>query len=140
MTTLQDILFGVIGQGVCSHFIAHIKTLGTGLNASLILNKFDEKIEAKCQELTVQNQIQLITEITHWLDENANEMVETKTLRNKVLGNLEKFITICHKESMADFFNKLGSAAKDKKVWAQVVANGNPKLGNLFKEVLRGEK
>lgn len=140
MTTLQDILFGVIGQGVCSAFIAHIKTLGTGLNASLILNKFDEKIESKCKELTVQHQIQLISEITHWLDENSDEMVENKTFRNKILGNLEKFITICHAESMADFFGKLGAAFKEKKTWPQTVANGNPKLGNLFKEVLRGEK
>jgi hypothetical protein len=136
--TLNNIVSGIVGIAATSAFIKHIKEMGTGLNAALILNKWDEKISDKVSLLPMQQQVHMISQICIWLDENSDKMLASKTLSKNILANLEKFIKVIHIEAQAQFFNKLKVDWQEhKKGWCNIVATGNPNLGATFKEVMR---
>ena len=138
MHTLANILTGIVGTAATSQFISHIKEMGTGLNAALVLTKLDEKILKKISQIPMQQQIHLVTQTCIWLDENIEKIKESKTFGKKILGNLEQFLGAIHTEAQSTFLSKLKVDHQEyQKEWPKIVASGSANIGAMFKEKMR---
>lgn len=136
---LQNILMGIIGVGAASEFCKYIKTLGSGLNAGIVLTKWDKKIEEKVKILDQQGQVHLISEIVYWFDQNAEDLKKDKDHAMKIVLNLKCFLDAATAETSAMFFGKMREDfEKKKKLWTQIVA-ADKNLAEKFIEIIRSK-
>lgn len=136
---MQNILHGVVGVGATSEFCKYVKNLGTGLNAAVILTKWDDKIEKKVKELSQSQQVHISSEIVFYLDQNAPVWIESKNdkMAKEIVENLKKFLDNSSAETSAMFFGKMKHDYQvGKKVWTRIVAN-NKSLSEKFVDVIR---
>lgn len=135
-------LSGMIGIGNSGEFVKYLKEYGSGLSSGVILTKWDEKVAKKISEMEVQQQIHMVVQVCIYLDTNLEqeEFRNNKVLVQKVINNLEKFITTIHAEAMARFFGQFKEDFQvKKKNWPKFIAVKCKSLGEKFTEVMSGK-
>lgn len=137
---LLNILLGVIGTRSATALDKHIREIGSGLSAKLILEEWDDKVEEKVRIMQIQESLHMNTQIAHWLDENVDKLKKSKDVAAKICKNLESYVTTINIECQAGFFGQISDATNKSKEWPRVVIVANKNIGQKFMETLRGKK
>lgn len=136
---LLDILLGVIGTRSATAFDKYIREVGSGLNAKLILEKWDDKVKTRVEGMLIQESLHMNTQIAYYMEEHNEKMTKDKDYATKITKNLEEYLNTVNAECQAGFFGQVSDATKANKAWPRVMINANPVIGKAFMNTLRGK-
>lgn len=141
-TTLQNILFGVIGVKATSAFNKFIAEVGSGLTPEVILTRWDKKIEKSVKEMTAMEQIHLNGQICNFLKDKTPELEKKSNLEKseKMVENLRLYLEATEVETMAAFFTEVSKLQQAGEKWSRLVLTMNKDLGKKFMATIRGQQ
>jgi MoxR-like ATPase len=111
-----DFLFliaqGHVGSTAAVQFKQFVETDYQALNAEIILNKWDDTIASKIQEVVDANRIPELAAYNGMLNEYVKDHIK-KGLTEKQSENLLAYVTLVPNEVCADFWKKFNSECSD---------------------------
>jgi len=138
ITTLTNIVFGIIGDRSTAMFIKHIRENGHGLSAEKVITKFSDAVKNKLKTMNVQDIIHTNRQISIWLEQNVDTLKKDRELGKKYAKNIQSYLNTINAEAMAEFFDILSTANNSNKKWPQVLLDLNPDISNKFFQILSG--
>ena len=136
---LSTILIGMVGNSTSSAYTKFIRTEGTGLTAGKILTGWDKDVESKILAMNVQDYIITNKQISIYLDENINDILNNKARSVTIAKNVQLYLEAIKPEAVAEFFNLIDIANNEKKEWPKSLFKINPQVGLRFVDMMTGQ-
>jgi len=140
LSTLVNMVMGVVGSRSTSQFRKFVKEIKHSYTPDIILEKWDDEVKKGIGAMQILDTMQVNQSIEYYIREKFDKLKKSKQDSQMIALNLQNYLETISPEVAADFFDRLSRANNQKEPWPNLICAANANLGKRFIKVMRGEE